>query len=670
MKKIMNKFLIIILAVALLTTVLPLSAGAAKVNEMNDVSSGQWYYNAVNYCLEKEYMRGVGIGRFMPEGIVTRAQMAQTLFNRAEDNSVDMERNKFTDVPLSQWYAPPIIWCQQQNVINGTSATTFSPNANVTREQVCVMVYNFYKGYLGEKPELADLSTMGKYTDWPSVSTWAREAVRWAVHTKFMSGKSATMLAPNGQATRAELAQFLLNFDKVLEGTGGTEPTPPPIPTHPYTASTLARVSMDKTESNMLMTLDGDGRLVYYDKNAGVLYRMAYENGRWTNPETFLDVQHAVCTVSVNGHDVTYTNMNVGQVFYDNVNEVFIIQGEFTQIDDTANEGWGNMGDPDHYRAAFIYENGQFKELMNLDGYRKWATFLCSMSNGRYMVSNRTDTCAIWDPITDTYTATAANGNHCQYIAQIGQEIYGVWGDRNSWSSSPVTTLYKFDLSSREWEDITNISGKCATYQNGLFFGWNKGEITTVRLNGQMKKQIGQEDILIADLTPIPESPSALLATTGGAFIFYDDNARAIRAVYPTPKQTIPTPEPPPPQFDYDALSRKLSGDWVNTDGFTATMKVSAAQTVGRYSIEITGGNWAQMYAVWNYEAVYDEASGTLKCSTGSRTDYSRFGTNTVYAGTGQAVFTLFDNGMLRWDNVSEQNADDLIASTVTFRKT
>lgn len=61
--------------------------------------------------------------------------------------------------------------------------------------------------------------------------------------------------------------------------------------------------------------------------------------------------------------------------------------------------------------------------------------------------------------------------------------------------------------------------------------------------------------------------------------------------------------------------------------------------------------------------------TGALKCSTGSSTDYSRFGTNTVYAGTGQAVFTPFDNGMLRWDNASEQNAEDLTASTVTFQK-
>ena len=103
MKKRINQLLAIIFAVILLTTALPLSAAAINVNEMTDVSSGQWYYNAISYCLEREYMRGVGVGQFAPEGIVTRAQMAQTLYNRAEDNSVDMTKNIFSDVPITQW---------------------------------------------------------------------------------------------------------------------------------------------------------------------------------------------------------------------------------------------------------------------------------------------------------------------------------------------------------------------------------------------------------------------------------------------------------------------------------------------------------------------------------------------------------------------------------------
>lgn len=103
----------------------------------------------------------------------------------------------------------------------------------------------------------------------------------------------------------------------------------------------------------------------------------------------------------------------------------------------------------------------------------------------------------------------------------------------------------------------------------------------------------------------------------------------------------------------------------MNTDGFSSTMKVSATQTAGCYSIEITGGGYKCMY----FGAMRPCMTGALKCFTGSRTDYSRFGTNTVYAGTGQVVFTLFDNGMLRWDSVSKQNAEDFTASTVTFQK-
>lgn len=535
----MNKFLIIILTVALLTTVLPLAAGAAKVNEMNDVSSGQWYYNAVNYCLEKEYMRGVGIDRFMPEGIVTRAQMAQTLFNRAEDNSVDMERNKFTDVPLSQWYAPPIIWCQQQNVINGTSATTFSPNANVTREQVCVMVYNFYKGYLGEKPELADLSTMGKYTDWPSVSTWAREAVRWAVHTKFMSGKSATMLAPNGQATRAELAQFLLNFDKVLEGTGGTEPTPPPVPTHPYTASTLARAELRYSYADLLMTLDGDENLVYYDNNSRTLYRIDTDAVQENRRETLLNATEATCTVPIDGSNVTYKDLDVTQVFYDDVQDRLILQGKFSSIDTSANGGWGNPDAPDKYSGAFTLENGRLELLMPYPHAQFKVVFLCAMSDGKYLISNQTNyvnhggNVQIWDPYTDTFTTLLRSDSTpkpYRYAVQDGQDIYAVSVDDESF----FTHIHKYDFTTRKWEDTGTAHCRFIASRDGLFYGWDyDGRAVAIRPTGEVKILYDvSQDVLVTDLTALPDSPKNLLVTSSGMFIFYDDDARAIRAVY------------------------------------------------------------------------------------------------------------------------------------------
>lgn len=546
MKKRINQLLAIIFAAVLLTTALPLSAAAINVNEMTDVSSGQWYYNAVSYCLEKEYMRGVGVGQFAPEGIVTRAQMAQTLYNRAEDNSVDMTKNIFSDVPITQWYAPPIIWCHQQHIINGTSATTFAPNGSVTREQVCVMVYNFYKGYLGKTPELADISSMRKYTDWPSVSSWAQEAVRWAVQTKFMSGKSSNTLAPNGQATRAELAQFLMNFDKVLEGTGGTEPTPP---THPYTASTLTRAELRYSYSELLMTLDKDENLVYYDKKDRTVYRIGTDMTKENRREILLNAENAVCTVSIDGSNVTYKNLDVTQVFYDSVQDRLILQGEFSAIDTSANDGWGNPDAPDKYSGAFVFKNGQLELLMPYKNAQFKAVFLCAMTDGKYLISDQTSfvnhggEVRIWDPYANQFTTLSRSDNApkpYRYAVQDGQDIYAVSvGDE-----SFFTHIHKYNFATKRWDDLSTAHCRYIASRDGLFYGWDyDGSAIAIRPTGEVKTLYNiSQDVLVTDLMALPDSPKNLLVTSSGMFIFYDDDARAIRVVYPTPQQTTPTP--------------------------------------------------------------------------------------------------------------------------------
>ncbi len=98
-------------------------------------------------------------------------------------------------------------------------------------------------------------------------------------------------------------------------------------------------------------------------------------------------------------------------------------------------------------------------------------------------------------------------------------------------------------------------------------------------------------------------------------------------------------------------------------------MKVELTSTPGTYAIEITGGAWAQMYAVWTYNAVYNPDNGTLNCSTGSRMNCSRFGETYSYQGTGSAVFTVQNNGQLKWSTSAAPDAEDLIATTVNFRK-
>lgn len=229
----MKRVLSILLAISL-TLCATLPAGALTAADFTDVPDN-WARPAIAYCLEKGLMSGVGNGKFNPGGSVSRAQIAQVLYNRENNPSVDGLANPFTDVG-SQWFANAVVWCKANGIVNGSSASTFSPNGEVTRQDICVMVYNYYTKHLGKTPEMAEESQMAAtFADWGKVAGYAKNAIRWANQVGFMRGSSGTTLDPAGKATRAQLAQFLRNLETVLEKE--PEPTASPNPTAEPTAS-------------------------------------------------------------------------------------------------------------------------------------------------------------------------------------------------------------------------------------------------------------------------------------------------------------------------------------------------------------------------------------------------------------------------------------------------
>lgn len=230
----MKKLVSMTLAICLLLAVcLPVNALTAA--DFTDIPDN-WAKPAIEYCLGKGLMKGAGEGKFNPGGTVNRAQIAQVLYNRENSPSTAGLANPFTDVPGGQWYTDGVIWCKANGVVNGSSDTTFSPTKQVARQDICVMVYRYVTDYKKLAVELTPENTMAStFTDWGKVAKYAKEAVRWANKSGFMKGSSATTLNPTGQATRAELAQFLMNLDKLLENgkpdnpqyTGSYNPNPP-----------------------------------------------------------------------------------------------------------------------------------------------------------------------------------------------------------------------------------------------------------------------------------------------------------------------------------------------------------------------------------------------------------------------------------------------------------
>lgn len=173
-----------------------------------DVKSGDWFYNDVKYVYDKGMMAGTAADVFAPNATTTRA-MIVTILYRLEGSPAVTGTSAFVDVPAGQWYTDAVNWAAANQIVKGTSATTFAPNDSITREQMAAILYRYaqYKGY--DVTKRADLSG---YSDNSQVSAYAKDALAWANAAKLINGVTNTTLAPQGNATRAQVSAILHRF--------------------------------------------------------------------------------------------------------------------------------------------------------------------------------------------------------------------------------------------------------------------------------------------------------------------------------------------------------------------------------------------------------------------------------------------------------------------------
>lgn len=173
-----------------------------------DVKSADWFYNDVKYVYEKGMMAGTAADVFAPNATTTRA-MIVTILYRLEGSPAVTGTSAFVDVPAGQWYTDAVNWAAANQIVKGTSATTFAPNDSITREQMAAILYRYaqYKGY--DVTKKADLSG---YSDNSQVSAYAKDALAWANAAKLINGVTNTTLAPQGNATRAQVSAILHRF--------------------------------------------------------------------------------------------------------------------------------------------------------------------------------------------------------------------------------------------------------------------------------------------------------------------------------------------------------------------------------------------------------------------------------------------------------------------------
>lgn len=172
-----------------------------------DVRESDWFYDDVVFAYENGLFSGTSDTTFSPNTSMTRAMLVTVLY-RLEGQPAVNGRSGFSDVQYNGYYEDAVTWAADNGIVNGTSITTFSPNANVTREQMAAILYRYaqYKKY-----NTAASSSLNGFTDQASVSGYATASLEWAVAEKLVNG-SAGKLMPTGNATRAQVAAILHRF--------------------------------------------------------------------------------------------------------------------------------------------------------------------------------------------------------------------------------------------------------------------------------------------------------------------------------------------------------------------------------------------------------------------------------------------------------------------------
>ena len=178
-----------------------------------------WAHAGLDYCIYNGYINGLSATTVDPSGTCTRAQLVCILYRIqgepkvVEGYELDKLRAPFDDVPRGQWYTNAILWAKLTRIVNGTSATTFDPSGQITREQLAAILYRYTAKYAPDAT--GNAASLADYPDAGSVSAYARDAMAWAVGNGLIKGlphDKTDYLEPGGSTTRAQVATILMRY--------------------------------------------------------------------------------------------------------------------------------------------------------------------------------------------------------------------------------------------------------------------------------------------------------------------------------------------------------------------------------------------------------------------------------------------------------------------------
>ena len=178
--------------------------------QFTDVKADDWYRLDVDYVVKNKLMNGVEEDKFAPNAPLTRAMLVTILY-RNEGEPATNKSIPFNDIDMGDYYASAVLWAHQNGIVNGITENEFAPDNQVTREQIATIIYRYakLKGYDVSAYENTDISA---YTDAGNVSEYAVSAIKYAVGTGLMKGKTETTLNVKENVTRAEISAILHRF--------------------------------------------------------------------------------------------------------------------------------------------------------------------------------------------------------------------------------------------------------------------------------------------------------------------------------------------------------------------------------------------------------------------------------------------------------------------------
>mgnify|MGYP001723789447 CR=1 FL=1 len=200
------------------STVCPGGTSCPSYGFRDVAGPADWSHEGIDYCVRRSLMVGTGVGTFSPNAVCSRAQIVQILYNLSGDTTdYGNYYLPFTDVAPGDWFYEAVAWAYANDIVAGTSATTFAPNVDITREQMTVILYGYTAKYA---PAFTGGGTsLGQFPDAGSVANWAYAAMNWAVGNGLISGVESygvTYLTPQGSATRAQVAAILMRFEQAM----------------------------------------------------------------------------------------------------------------------------------------------------------------------------------------------------------------------------------------------------------------------------------------------------------------------------------------------------------------------------------------------------------------------------------------------------------------------